>query len=508
VTRTAPAAHAAAVVLAAFAPLAPASAQGTIPVYGAVEGGASIVLSNTDGRNVYSGVVRYQGRATCTGVFVRTARSDSEGERMPAYVLTNGHCADFPGSNQVLVDRPAGNHRVIFNYFADTIAAQRTVAVRRIAYATMKGLDIAVLELDGTFGDLIGEGFVPWRLAAWPGLAREPVVVVGAPQIGGAAGSFLRLAACRGEGAVPVLLEFVWHWFDGERNACADVRPGSSGSPVISRITGRVVAIVNTTTAGAAPYTDCYLDHPCEAGGGTVGSRPATNYASPVSSLVECFDTDGLFVLERPGCGLDPGVQLAVNPANIGGVNPDLTEVPIGQPRSRWNVAVTGSLPYYRHKVVAAGEGDCGRPIAYGEIRRVLDQPVIDDPLPRRDGPYLLCVIAGADSRGIDWQRARHATVVAAVVDHVPPRIAAPLTIEQQSGTSYRVVFNAVPYEISGYLYKFGRPADTRCSDEQGYQLVLIPFISISVAQGPQAFCAIPYDAAGNRAPPIERLLQ
>ncbi len=478
-----------------------------MPVYGAVDGGASVILSNADGRNVYSGVVRYQGRATCTGVFIWTARSEDEGDAAPAYVLTNGHCADFPGSNQVLVDRPAGNHRVIFNYFADTTAAQRTVGVRRLSYATMKGLDIAVLELDRRFGDLVREGYTPWRLAPFGGIAREPVVVVGAPQIGGASGSYLRLAACRGEGVAPVLLEFIWHWFDGQRNACADVRPGSSGSPVLSRVTGRVVAIVNTTTAGAVPFTDCFLNHPCEAGGRTVASRPETNYASPVSSLVECFDSDGLFVLARPGCELDPGVQLTVQPQIIGAVNPDLTRVPIGQPQSRWNVTLTGSLPYYRYKIVAAGAGDCRNPFGYGEIRRVLDRPVIDESLPRADGPYMLCVIAGSDSRGAQWQRARHATVVAAVVDHVPPRIPAPLTIEGEAAGLYRVVFATVPYEISGYLYKFGRPADTRCSDGEGYRPNLIPFISISTAQGPQVFCAIAFDAAGNQAPPFERLL-
>jgi hypothetical protein len=58
--------------------------------------------------------------------------------------VTNGHCADFPGSNQVIVDRAVVNHRVIFNYFADTVTAQRPVTVRRMAYATMKGLDIAI----------------------------------------------------------------------------------------------------------------------------------------------------------------------------------------------------------------------------------------------------------------------------------------------------------------------------------------------------------------------------
>jgi hypothetical protein len=67
-------------------------------------------------------------------------RRGNRGREAPAYVLTNGHCPEFPGANDVFVDRPApSNHRVIFNYFADTPGRQLSVPVSRIAYATMKG---------------------------------------------------------------------------------------------------------------------------------------------------------------------------------------------------------------------------------------------------------------------------------------------------------------------------------------------------------------------------------
>ena len=33
---------------------------------------------------------------------------------------------------------------------------------------------------------------------------------------------------------------------------------------MISRATGRVVGLVNTTSIGTNPYTACSLDHPCE----------------------------------------------------------------------------------------------------------------------------------------------------------------------------------------------------------------------------------------------------
>src|SRR5262245_42827270 len=95
-----------------------------VPVYGAIDDGPPVLLSNADGSNPYSGIVRYQGRATCTGVFLDTNSDGQDPRDAPAYVLSNGHCSDFPGSNEVLPDRPAGRQQVIFNYFADTRSQQ------------------------------------------------------------------------------------------------------------------------------------------------------------------------------------------------------------------------------------------------------------------------------------------------------------------------------------------------------------------------------------------------
>src|SRR5262245_1160287 len=107
-----------------------------VPIYGAVDDGPSVLLSNSDGRSPYSGIVRYQGRATCTGVFLDTIPEGRDPGDAPAYVLSNGHCSDFPGANDVLIDRPSPRGQVIFNYFVDTRNRQVPVAVERIAYAT------------------------------------------------------------------------------------------------------------------------------------------------------------------------------------------------------------------------------------------------------------------------------------------------------------------------------------------------------------------------------------
>jgi hypothetical protein len=71
-----------------------ADAARDVPIYGATDGGPSKLLSNADGRSPYRGIVRYLGRAQCTGVFVATARPGDDPDDAPAYVLTNGHCPE------------------------------------------------------------------------------------------------------------------------------------------------------------------------------------------------------------------------------------------------------------------------------------------------------------------------------------------------------------------------------------------------------------------------------
>jgi hypothetical protein len=479
-----------------------------VPVYGAAEGGSSVLLSHADGRSPYRSIVRYVGRAQCTGVFVATVPEGNDPRDAPAYVLTNGHCPEFPGANDVILDRPApSTHRVVFNYFADAVDRQVTVPVARIAYATMKGRDVAVLELAARYDEIVRWGFDPWTLAQASPPGHEPVVVVGAPLTRESATSFLRLAACRLESRAAVVLEYVWHWFDADRNRCSDISGGSSGSPVISQRTGRVLGLLNTTTAGAVPYTECFLNHPCEPVRGDVVGEANTSYTTPTIGLERCFDDGGRFDVRRQGCPLDPDQQVRVQPGFIGAENPRRPPTLLGPPRRNWDVRVSGPFDHYRYKVVSAAEGNCRDLQGYGAPRRVRDHQVVDDPLPQAEGYQFLCLVGGTGTRwGWSWQSIDHPTIVAIRIDTVPPRIPAPITITEGE-LSWSVSFGTLVPEISSYAFKFGAPGETRCDDPANYRLALIPFIALPKANRPYVFCAVPYDSAMNAGELFERLL-
>jgi hypothetical protein len=472
-----------------------------VPTYGARDGDPPVLLSNADGQSPYTGIGRYLGRASCTAVFVTTLDEGADPRGAPAYALTNGHCPDFPGANDVLLDQPPGRGQVTFNYFADTTRGQLVVPVARTAYATMKGQDIAVLELALRHDQLRARGIEPRPIVTGRVDPAEPIVVVGAP-----GSSFLQLASCRLDGGAALVLEYVWHWFGFLRNTCLGVAPGSSGSPAMSRRSGRVIGLVNTTTnGGRAPFTECLLDHPCEPVVGGETGRAETTYITPLLGIDACFP-GGRFDVRAPNCTLDPGDQVRLTSAFRGRVNPRLNTVPVGRPARNWDVTVSGSFDSYRFKVVqVGGTDDCRDPRGYTLPRSIAQRPVIDSPLPEFEGWWFLCVVGGRDSQRGD-QSLAFPTVATIRVDSVRPRVEPPLTIADNP-LAWVVAFDTYDPEVSLYQYKFGRPADTRCEDGSGYRLALVPFTALPKSGRPYVFCAIPYDGAQNPGRLIEQLL-
>ena len=241
----------------------------------------------------------------CTGTFLDTGALANA----PAYVLSNGHCvgSHLMGAGDVLVDQPASpgmNFR--FNYFVDAGAAVRMVPIRRVVYATMHHTDIAVFELDATYAQLVSEGFVPHVIAMADPVAGTQVEMVGVPQTGvRRATRFVRRSTCQ-LGERTNLKEGDYSFSGAFRHWCSSVG-GSSGSPVIARQSGEIVAINNTgvdDSALSAP--ECSIDRPCEvARDGSVSTDVKTNYAQKVTDIPSCIDRSGIFDVKVPGCRLE-----------------------------------------------------------------------------------------------------------------------------------------------------------------------------------------------------------
>ena len=102
------------------------------------------------------------------------------------------------------------------------------------------------------------------------------------------------------------LLEAGYHFNGSQRNQCSIVG-GSSGSPLISIKTGRIVALMNTGVNDDSIGTpDCSINRPCEvASDGTSRSFPSFNYSQRVAAIPSCFNSQGFFELKLAGCALE-----------------------------------------------------------------------------------------------------------------------------------------------------------------------------------------------------------
>ncbi len=463
-------------------------------------GSSSTLLTNSDGfLDPLAGVGRLQGTVDCTAVLV----DSGGGPASPAYLLSSGHCVQEWDPNAVLLDQPAQNMQVIFNYFVDTQQRHIGVPAARVAYSTMKGRDLAVIELAATLGALAQLGVQPLAVASAPAEGPLPLQVVGAPQTGiDLDGAYLRHERCEMDGRAD-LLEYNWHFYDSYRTTCRDISGGSAGSPVFAAAGEELFALIQSSTVGARH--PCYLGAPCEITPGGVEMRRDASYATPVDGLGACFGADGRFDLAQEGCPLDDGRQLALSGAPTRPVQPQTTREDGTDIPATWNAALDGDLPYYRVKTGAVGTVDCRDEEGYGAVIAVAEQPRFDDPLPATGGRSLLCLVAG-NSAVVDegWQQTAVATVAQVEVDSTPPRGTAVLDISRRDGLALiQPVYD--PPELADFYLKAGPVDGTDCAVEEGYFPYRRVPLAAPVDDLPWTVCIIAQDMAGNAAPAVAR---
>lgn len=462
-------------------------------------GAYSTLLENAAGDSELSGIARLNGASSCTGAFVHPSGDDDA----PAYLITNGHCAQEWDANRVFIDVPVEGWSATFNYFVDTVEEQVSVPVSRVAYSTMKGRDVALLELETTAGELIAQGIRPLTIA--DGMPEEPFAmrVVGVPVSSVPADlSYLREERCLAVGRAD-LLEFIWHFNDAVINACQDIYGGSSGSPVFAGDDAAVIALINTTNIGGR--TACGLGNPCEVRPDGVVMNPDTSYATPVAAVGACFGEDGRFDLSAAGCPLDDGRQLSLEGFPPQGIQSVTVTADGSEQVAGWNTALVGDLPYFRYKIGRAGEVDCRTEEGYSEVVALAERSLIDEPLPPEEGFYVLCVLAG-ESPEVDgtWQPVERPTMVWAEIDMTPPALRPELSIAPDGFGGFRFEPLFAPPELSHFEVLFGPAEEIDCADRDAY----VPYrrfpFNLPPEQVPARICVVGFDVAGNEGEPYE----
>jgi hypothetical protein len=444
------------------------------------------------------GIGQLRDMITCTAFLISVSASPDAA----AIAVTSGHCVQswtMTSANDVLLDAALSpDAQIVFNYFHDTQAAQVTAGVSRVLYSTMKRRDLALLELDVTQGALAARGVTPVAIAAEAPAAHAAIRVVGVPLLGPLEGSFLRSALCTAEGT-PSIVELFWYWTALPRNFCADIVPGSSGSPVHDA-QGDVFAVVNTTTRDSPTDGACHLGIPCELG--SVGSVRVENasYAVDITALPACFDPDGRLALGLAGCPLDDGRQLGVDGGPWARARP--TDPATGEAMT-WGVRLVeqAGFTHVRYKIGAAAQTDCSSPSGYSAPEPVSAQSLVDPALPLDEGPHLLCLLGGTGpSDAADWQPAEHATAVVTTIDTTPPARRPELSVIDVSADERLVEPVFEPPELADYEYIVDPTASIDCGTS-GLAWLRYRRFPFRVPRGARV-CVRASDAVDNLGPP------
>ena len=268
------------------------------------------VLANYD----FNGIVALDN---CSGSIIKL---EGMSDNQKAFVLTNGHCikmgsasfnftastsqvqtwggsanrGKYPAPGEVLKNISV---KRLFTVLSSDAKPLGKVMGEMLVYATMTKTDMAIYRLKETYSQIKQKFSVtPLMLADSAPASGEPIEVI--------SGYWKRGYSCSIEDTIYSLKEGGWLWKDSLRyspEGC-DIIGGTSGSPVVSNVTRKVIGVNNTANEGRE---DCSVMNPCEIDeNGQKLVLKKRGYAQQTHWLYECLDANFNLSLERASCKL------------------------------------------------------------------------------------------------------------------------------------------------------------------------------------------------------------
>ncbi|WP_458129030.1 trypsin-like serine peptidase [Pseudomonas sp. Z2-11] len=450
----------------------------------------SKILNNKDGsHDHWQGIGRFSTmNGNCTATLLDT--HDPSGTMpTPAYVLTSGHCTELTNAN-IVTNKPILG-LMQFNYFADT-APYLTYPMKKIAWRSIQGVDMAIIELDVSLQTLLKDGIQPLGLATERPVDGTDVLIVGAPVHDQ---NTLRLAACTLQPAQEIV-EGRWVWRNTLMTRCEDLKGGGSGSPLLERRTNKIIGVIGTgnLTIQAHP---CEQHAPCTPVGDSYKAIPDDVYGNPTDFLSRCF-VEGLLVQDvNSSCPLYPvfSVSAAADSpqryVRIGKKDDGSPDIPT------WNYHFTINTPFYRHKTVRTAM-DCERPQDYSGVTSAQDA-FINTGIGDQVGMYFLCIVGvdSADQRPSEGLINNVLSLPVEILDNAPT---AQPELSFTAGVQLSTAANELPHRT--YAYKFGPTESTDCSDKTDYSNIEYIDAWLDNSDLPGKLCTIAYDISRQASEP------
>ncbi|MFJ7106998.1 trypsin-like peptidase domain-containing protein [Pseudomonas sp. NPDC098740] len=369
------------------------------------------------------GLLKTPENTTCTATLIDTRQSGQKADG-PAYLITSGHCAGAAIGSSTLNQSYGGT--ITFNYFHDTPGRHKTYKVGTTNWASLVGMDMAILEVEKSLASLILDGITPLNLAPPPALGPHDVLFVGAP--GGLPEKGLRLSACSQELA-RTNIGHLQRFPGGFVNQCQGLQHGSSGGPILDRRTNKIISIISEA-----------------------------HYSFAASFLSPCF-INGVFSSNASNCALQEvdieiDLQTLFRTTVRSQLNAGLELLPT------WDFRFEINTPYYRYKATRDALS-CQDPNQYSAAISATDA-YINSAIGPETRMHVLCII-GVNSAEQQLVSGLLRNVFTHAVHLAEPAPAPSITLDANRN-AHLSWSNAYPAFTSHFFH--AGPADiTQCGD-------------------------------------------
>ncbi|WP_248747667.1 serine protease [Pseudomonas sp. MWU12-2037] len=447
-------------------------------------------LQNKNGQNQhFSGVGRLG--SNCTAALIDT-RHNHETTAQPAYLLTAGHC--ISSTHKKIITNQTIDDTIKFNYFGDARDQIKTYKLKKINWSSMRGTDLAVIELEASLQELIDAGIQPLSIGARP----EPgsvIIAIGAPLLDYLYQSFCTLAP-----ATDYHLDSYgehWIWRNMLNGQCHGIQRGASGGPIVELETGKVVGVLNSVHGDSDVY------------------------GSAIQHLQGCF-TSGQFDPSITRCSLFPVYDIdAIAPMRQQNFLSAKPELGLEAVIPSWDLKLSISTPFYRYKTVHSLAPTCESTHGYSEAIST-ENAHINDVIGTTSGRHWLCIIGVEAPEQLPFHgiMKNNQSMMVDLLDYgdEPPKIDifaysdAPLRPEVYK-MSVSTTF--APPTYTQIYSKTGSPSEVDCDDPVGYEEVKRDgharwkhLTTWSSTQGEAKLCVYGKNVRGESSRPAVRLLK
>jgi V8-like Glu-specific endopeptidase len=429
----------------------------------------------TNGNELYA-IGQFEGPMTCTATFVEIPNSSPDA---PAIVITNGHCTNNVfQENEIQINLPITASVVFKKIEGISEKQQIRVATKRILYGTMKGQDLAIVELNISNKDLIAKGIEAMKIADVAPALGAKIEAFGYPL------SLEPVHLRKSEdvlGPFAFISEFIWLWEKLYSSNFKDIYSGSSGSPVFASGERSIFGLINTTTIGAVG--ECELGSPCEiAPGKTPIVKENRTYIVDITKLKNCFNNQGVFDINSNTFPYEKPSGFRISLKN-GFRNFSTNSIGFNMDIIVENPANTA------YKVENFLQFDPKNKAGFISNNK----SIISIPIPSQEGYYVVSVLKDNMINQI-----KYLTFKVDITGPSKDLINIETIKLQNGGFEVRPIFKYP--ELTQFEWKYGSVNSCDCTDPNGYTYFNRIPILVGPNELPFKFCIIGYDLANNKS--------